>query len=78
MLCTDPHLTPAAFRAIARRAGCHIYTDEDSILFGDNSFLSAFAKQKTHTVLRLKGKVYEGAELPLELAENEFVVLQYT
>ncbi len=88
VLCTDPRLTPAAFRAIARRAGCHIYTDEDSILFGDNSFLSVFAKQKTCTVLRLNGKkrckdirtgkVYEGAELPLELAENEFVVLQYT
>ena len=87
VMSVDPRLTPAAFREIAREAGCHIYTDEDTILFGDSAFLSVFAKGKTDTVLHLNGKahatelrsgkVYEGAEIPLSLAENEFMVLQY-
>ncbi|MBE6631024.1 MAG: hypothetical protein E7624_09305 [Ruminococcaceae bacterium] len=87
VMCTDPRLTPTALREIAREAGCHIYTDADTILFGDEQFLGVFAKQKTHTVLHLNGKngakelrtgkVYTGAEIPLDLAENEFLILQY-
>ena len=87
VLCTDPDLSAATLREIARRAGCHVYTDVDSILFGDDSFLSVFATGETHTVLRLNGKnravelrsgkVYEGEEVPLDLKENEFLILQY-
>ncbi len=87
VMCTDPRLPRAALREIAREAGCHIYTDEDSILFGDESFLSVFAKGETHTVLHLNGKkrckdirtgkVYEGKDIPLRLAQNEFLILQY-
>jgi hypothetical protein len=87
VMCTDPRLTPTALREIARVAGCHIYTDADTILFGDEQFLGIFAKGETHTVLHLNGKkrcvdirtgkVYEGAEIPLDLKENEFLVLQY-
>ncbi len=87
VLCTDPRLTPATFREIARHAGCHVYTDEDTILFGDESFLSVFAKRETHTVLHLKGKKlgkelltgksFEAAERVLDLKENEFLILQY-
>jgi hypothetical protein len=87
VLCTDPDLSAATLREIARRAGCHVYTDEDCILFGDSQMLGVFAKRETHTVLHLNGKkrckeirsgkVYEGAELPLDLKENEFLVLQY-
>ncbi len=87
VMCTDPRLTPTALREIARVAGGHIYTDADTILFGDEQFLGVFAKQKTHTVLHLNGKtratelrtgkVYTGTEIPLDLAENEFLILQY-
>jgi hypothetical protein len=56
VMCTDPRLTPTALREIARVAGCHIYTDADTILFGDEQFLSIFAKGETHTVLRLNGQ----------------------
>ena len=87
VMCADPHLSTAAFREIARAAGCHIYTDTDSILFGDEQFLSVFAKGKTHTVLHLNGKnravelrtgkTFEGEDIPLDLAENEFIILKY-
>ena len=87
VMSVDPRLTPATLREIAREAGCHVYTEKDTILFGDNSFLSVFAKGETHTVLHLNGKaccedirtgkVYEGEELPLDLKENEFIVLKY-
>ena len=87
VMSVDPHLTAATLREIAREAGCHIWTDADTILFGDESFLSVFAKGETHTVLHLNGKkrcvdirtgkVYEGAEIPLDLGENEFLILQY-
>ena len=87
VLCTDPQMTPATFREIAREAGCHIYADADCILFGDADFISVFAKGETHTVLRLKdkkccrdirtGKVYEGTDIPIDFEENEFFILQY-
>jgi hypothetical protein len=87
VMCTDPRLPRAALRKIAREAGCHIYTDEDCILFGDSQMLGVFAKRETHTVLHLNGKkcvkelrsgtVFEGADIPLDLEENEFLVLQY-
>jgi hypothetical protein len=57
------------------------------VIFGDKSFIGVFAKGETHTVLHLNGKnrcvdvctgkVYEGAEIPLDLKENEFLILQY-
>ena len=84
---TNPQMTPTDFREIARKAGCHIYTDGDCILFGDEQMLGVFAKGETHTVLHLNaekrcidirtGQVYEGAQIPLDLAENEFLILQY-
>ena len=87
VMSVDPHLSTTAFREIARAAGCHIYTDADSILFGDEQFLGVFAKGETHTVLHLNGKngatelrsgkVYEGADIPLDLNENDFLILQY-
>ncbi len=87
VMSVDPRLSPATLRAIARAVGCHIWTDEDTILFGDESFISVFAKGETHTVLHLNGqkrcqdirsgKVYEGADIPLDLKENEFLILQY-
>ena len=87
VMCTDPHLSTAAFREIAREAGCHIYTDADTILFGDEQFLGVFAKGKTHTVLHLNGKnravelrtgkTFEGEDIPLDLDEDEFLILQY-
>ncbi len=87
VMCTDPRLPRATLREIAREAGCHIYTDEDTILFGDEDFLSVFAKGETHTVLHLNGKkrcqdirsgkLFEGTDIPLDLAENEFLILQY-
>ena len=87
VMSTAPDLTPETLRGIAREAGCHVYTEKDTILFGDESFLSVFAKGETHTVLHLNGKkrcedirtgkVYEGEELPLDLKENEFLILQY-
>jgi hypothetical protein len=87
VLNANENLTPDEFRAVAREAGCHIYTDVNSVIFGDKSFIGVFAKGETHTVLHLNGKkrcldirtgkVYEGAEIPLDLAENEFLILQY-
>ena len=87
VMCTDPRLTPTAFREIARAAGCHIYTDVNSVIFGDKSFIGVFAKGKTHTVLHLNGKkrcldirtgkIFEGEDIPLDLKENEFLILQY-
>ena len=84
---TNPKMTPADLREIARAAGCHIYTDEDCILFGDEQFLGVFAKGKTHTVLHLNGKkraielrsgrVFEGEDIPLDLDEDDFLILQY-
>ena len=87
VMCTDPHLTPTTLREIAREAGCHIFADEDIILFGDEQMLGVFAKGETHTVLHLNGKkrcqdirsgkLFEGTDIPLDLAENEFLILQY-
>ncbi len=87
VMSVDPRLTPATLREIARAAGCHVYANEDIILFGDEQMLGVFAKGETHTVLHLNGKkrcqdirtgkVYEGTEIPLDLAENEFLILQY-
>ena len=87
VMCTDPRLTPTAFREIARAAGCHIYTDADSILFGDEQFLGVFAKGETHTVLHLNGKkravelrfgkALVGTDIPLDLGKDEFLILQY-
>ena len=83
----NEQLTPDEFRAIAREAGCHIYTDVNAVIFGDKSFIGVFSKGETHTVLHLNGKarcedirtgkVYEGEELPLDLMENEFIILKY-
>jgi len=88
VLNANEKLTPDEFRTVAREAGCHIYTDVNSVIFGDKSFLGVFAKGETHTVLHLNGKNgaadlrtgkrFEGAEIPLDLAENEFLILQYT
>ncbi len=87
VMSVDPRLSPATLREIARAAGCHIFVDEDTILSGDESFVSVFAKGETHTVLHLNGekratelrsgKRFCGAELPLDLAQNEFLILQY-
>ena len=87
VLNANENLTPDEFRAVAREAGCHIYTDVNSVIFGDKSFLGVFSKGETHTVLHLNGKkrckdirtgkVYEGKDIPLDLAENEFLILQY-
>jgi hypothetical protein len=87
VMSVDPHLAAATLRKIAREAGCHIYTDADSILFGDEQFLGVFAKGKTHTVLHLNGKksavelrtgkTFEGEDIPLDLDEDEFLILQY-
>jgi len=87
VMCTDPRLSRATLREIARAAGCHIWTDADTILFGDESFLSVFAKGETHTVLHLNGKtrvkelrsgkIFEGVDIPLDLAKDEFLILQY-
>ena len=87
VLNANEKLTPDDFRAIARKAGCHVYTDANSVIFGDKSFIGVFAKGETHTVLHLNaekrcidirtGQVYEGAQIPLDLAENEFLILQY-
>lgn len=87
VMSTDPRLSPATLREIARKAGCHVWADEDIILFGDEQMLGVFAKGETHTVLHLNGKNravelrtekrFAGAEIPLDLAENEFLILQY-
>lgn len=42
-----PYIKRDEIREIAKRAGCHIYTDEDNtVLFGDNRFLAVFNNDK--------------------------------
>ena len=87
VMSVDPRLSATTFREIARAAGCHIYTDADSILFGDEQFLGVFSKGETHTVLHLNGqnratelrsgRVFEGTDIPLDLGKDEFLILQY-
>ena len=87
VMSTDPRITSETLREIARAAGCHIYTDEDVILFGDEQMLGVFAKGETHTVLHLNGekrateirtgKTLAGEHIQLDLAKDEFWILQY-
>ena len=42
---TNPYITGADIRAIAKSAGCHVYTDTaDVTIYGDNRFIGAFNK----------------------------------
>ncbi len=42
---TEPYVTGANIRAIAKSAGCHVYTDTANVtVYGDNRFIGAFNK----------------------------------
>ena len=82
----DPRITPAKLRQIAKDAGCHVYIDNDIILFGDEGMLGVFSKGETHGEFKLKrkckcrdhisGKEFEGDVIPVDFKEHGFMVLQ--
>lgn len=84
---TDPRITPAQLRQIAKDAGCHVYVDHDIILFGDESILGVFSKGETHSELKLpcsrhtrdviSGAKFDGDTISIDLKEHEFMILQF-
>ncbi len=84
---TDPRITLARFRQIAKEAGCHVYIDHDIILFGDESILGVFSKGETHSKLKLpcsrrcreiiSGAEFEGDTIHVDLKEHGFMVLRF-
>lgn len=83
----DPRITPTTFRQIAKEAGCHVYVDNDIVLYGDEDMLGVFSKGKTHSALKLTcsrrakdiitGAEFDGDTIPIHLEENEFMVLRF-
>ena len=50
-----PDLSSAEIREMARRAGCHIYTDTEGVtLYSDNRFIGIFNAENTDGSVRLK------------------------
>ena len=83
-----PALTPELVRALARAAGVHLYTEDDSAVWATDSYISIQA-HKAAPVLINTGKagtvsdaldgtsLGEGPELRVEFAQCEVRVLRY-
>ena len=72
-------MSRAEMREIARKAGCHIYSEDDLVLYGDNRFLFALTKEACDTHISflddkaridyLEGSAQSGKEDAVSLGE---------
>lgn len=71
------------FREIARKAGCHVYTNKDLVLYGDKRFLYVLTKEACNTTLYLPntwntnyktGEHYNAGEIELQLPEYGYAL----
>ena len=61
------YLDSDTLRAVARYAGCHIYSDSDDVLFASENYVTIHASEAGKKTLRFKKKVS-----PYELYEKKF------
>jgi hypothetical protein len=71
------------FREIARKAGCHVYTNKDLVLYGDKRFLYVLTKEACNTTLYLPntwntnyktGEHVNAGEIELQLPEYGYAL----
>ncbi|MBQ8880400.1 MAG: hypothetical protein IJY69_06155 [Clostridia bacterium] len=86
ILITEPYMKSSEIRAMAKRAGCQIYTEaNDAVIYGDNRFLGVFSRGKGGSV-KLKerdsyldlisGTIYEDTdEIPLPNGKTSAMIL---
>ena len=83
---TKPYVTSSVIRAIAKEAGCHVYTDTaDVTVYGDNRFIGVFNKHSGGRLILpesgtyrdvISGAVFaDTATIPLPQSNNSAMVL---
>ena len=52
------NIEASVLRDIARKAGCHIYSEENLVMYGDTRFLYILSKQEKEVDIQLKDKTF--------------------
>lgn len=82
---TREDMTTDMIREILKISGCHIYTEEDCIIYGTDRYVGVFSCGETNTTIKLpldgtykdiiSGQTYDTKVIPLHLGKNEYMIL---